>query len=437
MNRYSAYKESGIEWIGEIPSHWGLKRLKIVSALITTKRPPSDGEIKISPENVESFSGKVTNFYSNHGTEGVEFLQYDTLFNKLGVYLSKVVFCGFSGLSMGEMIVVRPHSIFPKFQYNLLSSSLFIDSVNSISEGVKLPRSSVSGIMNTTIPLPPSPEQKLISRYLDKKTEQIDSLIEKTQRKVELLKEQRTALINQCVTKGLDSNVEMEHSGIEWIGEIPSHWKHVSNKRLFSEYFGGSWGDDPAEGQVENLVRVIRVTEFDFPNLTISKDIPTIRSLKLKNDSWKLVQKNDLILEKSGGGEKTPVGRVVMMDKEPQYPTINSNFTNLCRPNLELVVPRYLVYILFSGYVQGQTLRNIKQTSGIQNLDLDGFMSEVSFIPPSNEQLVISEYLDEQSVKIHKLTDKSNEKINLLKEYRQSLISDVVTGKIRVTEELP
>ena len=176
------------------------------------------------------------------------------------------------------------------------------------------------------IVVPPPEEQKLISRYLDKKTEQIDRLVEKIQKKIELLKEQRTSLIHQCVTKGLDQNAEMKDSGIDWIGKIPKNWNTIPNKYIFLEYFGGSWGDDPKDDQKENLVRVIRVTEFNMKTLCILSDIPTIRSLKLEKNSKKYIKKNDLVLEKSGGGEKTPVGRVVLVDKDLPHPTINSNF---------------------------------------------------------------------------------------------------------------
>ena len=193
-------KDSVVEWIGEIPSHWTVSLLKYTSSLINKKRLPDQGEKKISPEYVESETGKITNYYSNHGTEGLEFQYGDTLLNKLRVYLSKVVFCDFSGLSMGEMIVLRPIKYNSKYQFHLISSSSFIDYLNSLSEGVKLPRTPVEGIMRTAVPLPPQNEQVLISKHLDKKISQIDSLIEKETRRIELLKEYRQSLISNVVT---------------------------------------------------------------------------------------------------------------------------------------------------------------------------------------------------------------------------------------------
>ena len=108
MKRYPEYKESGVEWIGEIPAHWEIGQIKHIATLISQKSTPETDAIKISPENVEPKTGKVLDFYSPHDSVGVKFQAGDVLFNKLRVYLSKVIFAEYSGYSLGEMIVVRP-----------------------------------------------------------------------------------------------------------------------------------------------------------------------------------------------------------------------------------------------------------------------------------------------------------------------------------------
>ena len=125
-----------------------------------------------------------------------------------------------------------------------------------------------------------------------------------------------------------------------------------------------------------------------------------------------------------------------MVDKVLPYSTINSNFTNICRPNLNIVHPRFVVFSLCSKYNDGQTKRNIKQTTGIQNLDLDGFMSEIFVLPPIDEQIKISDYLDNKQNKTNDKIAKLDLKMKLLKEYRQSLISSLVLGKFRLTEKI-
>ena len=193
-------KDSGIEWIGEIPRHWELKRLKFVCDYIIEKRAPSKTEIKISPENVEAHTGKVLSLFSNYESEGQVFREGDILFNKLRVYLNKVVLSKWTGLSMGEMIVLRPNSVWNEFLFRVLSSGCFINYVDSLSEGVKMPRPPVKGILNVLVPIPHETDQVQISRFIYKKTTQVDSLIEKLEIKIKLLKEYRQSLISNVVT---------------------------------------------------------------------------------------------------------------------------------------------------------------------------------------------------------------------------------------------
>ena len=234
MKRYPEYKESGVEWIGKIPAHRKIGKIKHIATFVSQKSNPETSAIKISPKNVESKTGKVLNFYSPYDSVGVKFQDSDVLFNKLRVYLNKVVFAEYSGYSLGEMIVIRPSSPDTgKYLFYLMLSCRFIEYCNSISDGVKMPRTDVDEILNAQIPLTSHQEQIPITNFLDSKTGQIDELICIKERRIELLQEQRTVLINQAVTKGLNPNVEMKPSGMEWIGEIPAHWKVINTKYLF------------------------------------------------------------------------------------------------------------------------------------------------------------------------------------------------------------
>ena len=216
---------------------------------------------------------------------------------------------------------------------------------------------------------------------------------------------------------------------------IPENWKLIKCKYLFSEIYGGSWGNDPQENQLDGLVKVIRVSEFNMNSLTLKENIPTVRALDIDESSPKLLQKNDLILEKSGGGEKTIVGRVVLNDKENIFPLINSNFTNLCRPN-QLVEAKFLVYSLNELYTKGITKRNIKQTTGIQNLDIHGFMNEKILLPPLNEQKIIYRYLDKKIKNLNSLIEKIAKKIEILKEQRLTIINQYVSKGLNQNLEM-
>ena len=234
--RYNSYKESGVAWIGKIPRHWKIGKIKHITTFVNEKSTPETDDIKISPENVESKTGKVLDFYSSYNSAGVKFQAGDVLFNKLRVYLSKVVFAEYDGYSLGEMVVIRPSlQDTGKYLFYLMLSCRFIEYCNSISDGVKMPRTDIDDILNARIPIISHQEQHQIANFLDRKIGQVDELIRIKERRIELLHEQRTALINQAVTKGLDPSVEMKPSGVGWLGEIPAHWEVIRNKFIFQQ----------------------------------------------------------------------------------------------------------------------------------------------------------------------------------------------------------
>ena len=198
-------KPSEVEWIGKIPKHWGIRKIKHIATLVSEKSTPETDAIKISPEYVESETGKVLDFYSSYDSVGVKFQAGDVLFNKLRVYLNKVVFAEYDGYSLGEMIVIRPAlQDTGKYLFYLMLSSRFIEYCNSISYGVKMPRTAVDDILNAQIPMTSDQEQIQIANFLDHKTQQIDKLIAAEQRKIELLGEYRQSLISEVVTGKID-----------------------------------------------------------------------------------------------------------------------------------------------------------------------------------------------------------------------------------------
>ena len=201
LNPKVEMKDTGVEWIGEIPSHWGCFKMKYGVNHISEKSQPNKTDIKISPENVESSTGVCFNLYSEHESEGMRFISGDILLNKLRLYLKKILFTEYDGYSLGEMIVLRTNeSLVNKYFYHLLFNQGLIDLLDSQSTGVKLPRVSPDIIMNSEIIYPPIFEQQQIVEYLDEKTEEIDTLIQLEQKKIETLKEYRQSLISEVVT---------------------------------------------------------------------------------------------------------------------------------------------------------------------------------------------------------------------------------------------
>ena len=202
-------KPSGVEWIGKIPKHWEIGKIKHIATFVSEKSTPETDAIKILPENVESETGKVLDFYSSYDSVGVKFQAGDVLFNKLRVYLNKVVFAEYDGYSLGEMIVIRPAlQDTGKYLFYLMLSGRFIEHCNSISYGVKMPRTAVDDILNAQIPMLSDQEQIQIANFLNHKTQQIDELIATEQQKIELLKEYRQSLISEVVTGKIDVRID-------------------------------------------------------------------------------------------------------------------------------------------------------------------------------------------------------------------------------------
>ncbi len=291
-----------------------------------------------------------------------------------------------------------------------------VDYFKNFSHGIRF---SFNRFQFDEIPLliPPLPEQSQIVSFLDTKTQKIDDLIHKTEKKIELLKEKRTSLINHCVTKGLNPNVEMKDSGVEWIGEIPNHWVLVKPWRLFKpEKRKPEYGDEIItcfrDGQV--TLRKNR-REGGFTN-------------SLKEIGYQRILIGDLVVHEMDGfegsigvsdsiGKSTPVYTVISSSSKHN----NRFWMYLLR---EMSNTRYIESLSKSIRERTTEFRwNTWKTQKFPN-------------PQLTEQTQIVEYLDEQTQKIDSTIEKETQRIELLKEYRQSLISEVVTGKIDVRDEV-
>jgi len=215
-------------------------------------------------------------------------------------------------------------------------------------------------------------------------------------------------------------------SGIEWLGEIPEHWEVRRLKRIIKSYVNGIWGDEPKE---KNNTIVIRVADFDYDKLKIKDTNFTKRDIKEKDKEKRLLKYGDLLIERSGGGENQPVGRVVVFDKT--FESVCSNFITKLTISKESD-NKFILYIFSHLYNTKINVKSIKQTTGIQNLDLEQYLLEKIPLPPLSEQKQIAEYLDEKLSQIDKLIEKSKKAIELLKEKKESLITNAVTGKIDV-----
>ncbi|AZE30307.1 restriction endonuclease subunit S [Pseudomonas chlororaphis] len=212
-----------------------------------------------------------------------------------------------------------------------------------------------------------------------------------------------------------------KYSGVEWLGEVPQHWPVYSLKRTVEGCVNGLWGDEP-DG--ENDIAVIRVADFERSFATVGLDKLTYRSITTKEKQSRLIKSGDLLIEKSGGGEKTLVGCVVLFKHE--FEAITSNFVARMRPLSEFD-SNFLCYAFGSLYHGRVNYPSVKQVTGIQNLDAESYLQERFCFPALPEQIQIARFLDHETARIDVLIEEQQRMIELLKEKRQAVISHAVT----------
>lgn len=215
---------------------------------------------------------------------------------------------------------------------------------------------------------------------------------------------------------------EYKDSGVEWLGQVPAHWELDRLKRSLRSERNGLWGTEP-QGD-ENDIPCIRVADFDRNRLIAATAEPTIRSVSEKDREGRLLAPNDLLIEKSGGGETQPVGCVVLY--QSALPAICSNFIARLEPAVAMDAS-FWRYFHAAAYASRINVRSIKQTSGIQNLDTQAYFDERAVFPSHEEQVAISRFLDRETAKIDALVAEQERLIALLKEKRQAVISHAVT----------
>jgi len=438
---YDEYKDSAVEWLKTIPAHWEAKRLRFL-----TKINPSKTDIKTSPPSfdvsflpMEDVGCGILNMEQTRELSSVS--EGYTYFRDGDVLVAKITPCfenGKGAISEGllngigfgttELHVIRATlDLNRRFLLYITISHVFRDIGESQMYGAAgQKRVSDKFIRDFICPYPSLEEQQAIADFLDRETTRIDELIARNQRLIDLLQEQRTALITRTVTKGLNPDAPMKYSGVEWLGKIPEHWEVKKLKWTITSCSNGIWGDEETG---ENDVVCIRVADFDRMRLKVVGDNLTWRSIPSNMLSRRKLQKGDLLLEKSGGGEQQPVGAVVIYELD--YEAVCSNFI-ACMKIADGHNSRLLNYFHYALYSSGVNIRSIKQTTGIQNLDSYHYLNELIPVPDINEQQAIVDYLDQETSRIDNLVSKINQAIERLHEYRSALITAAVTGKIDV-----
>ena len=442
---FHAYKSSGAEWLGEVPVHWKVKRLKHAATLnpkaSEVRSLASDTEVSFVPmEAVGEYGGldlTLSRELSDVATGYTYFCDGDVLVAKITPCFENgkgsIAEGLLNGIAFGttELHVIRcGPGLDNRFTFYLTMSDAFRKLGEAEMYGAggqkRVPESFVEDLK---YPLPPLPEQRDITAFLDRETARIDSLIVKKERLIEMLREKRIALISQAVTKGLDPDVPMKDFGIEWLGEIPAHWEVKRLRVAANIQTGVALGK---RYKTSDLVTrpYLRVANVQDGYLVLD-DVAEIELPSKEAPRYEL-RTNDVLLTEGGDFDKLGRGHVW----SGQIPfALHQNHIFVVRPNQRMMRSEFLSILLASSYGRAYFTATSKQSTNLASTNSRQLSIFPIPMPSLDEQHSIISFLDHESEKLDMLIAKVQEAIVRLKELRTALISAAVTGKIDVREE--
>lgn len=436
MERYDKYRDSGIEWVGEIPEKWEVKRLKYLVSINDESLPET------TEDNLQIKYVDISSVKSGTGILSTEELAFseapsrarrivrdgDIIVSTVRTYLKSIakidnppenliVSTGFA--------VIRPRTMVPDYIGYVFYSENLIGEIISRSTGVSYPAINASEIGDIFTPIPNTEEQTAIANYLDRKTAEIDALIAQKERLIALYEEEKTAIINQAVTQGINPNAKLKDSGINWLGEIPDEWEVKRLKYLVSKVGSGVTPKGGASVYQLSGVSLLRSQNIHFDGLKMD-DVAYISEETHDSMANSKVQTGDVLLNITGAS----IGRCFYADEHLGEANVNQHVC-IVRPKNE-VATRYLYFVLRSNL--GQEQIDVEQSgSGREGLN---FESLNNFLIPHislEEQTAIVHHIETETTRIDAKIAKTQRIIELQKEYRTALISEVVTGKIKVS----
>ena len=438
MKTYKKYKDSGIEWMGEIPEHWEVKKLKYVA-----KNFPSNVDKKSKEEEQGILLCNYMDVYKNDYIDStIEFMQAtasdtqianfklnegDVLATKdsetpddiaVPAYVKQSfdnVICGY------HLTHIKPNIdyLVGLYLFRLLQSKNYSQYFTTLARGVTRYALNTSSFSDLPTVLPPINEQNIIANYLDKVATEIDQSIDSKEQLIVLYEEEKKAVINEAVTKGLNSTVGMKDSGVEWLGEVPEHWE-VKKLKYVADIVLGKMLTPENKGNYQ-LKPYLRAQNIQWL-LVDTNDIKEMWFSANELENYRVI-KNDILV--SEGGE---VGRTCIWKDEIQECYIQ-NSVNKIRINEGS--PYYFLY-QFYNLGSKDIYNSIVNKVSIAHLTKEK-LKEISFIvPPIDEQAKIVEYIEIETTKIDDKIKLTKQEIELLKEYRQAVIFEAVTGKIQI-----
>ncbi len=408
FKQYPSYKNSGVEWLGDVPEHWYIFKSNKIFKQSNVRSYESDEQLTASqkygviPQSLYMKKEESKVVLALSGIDNFKHVDKNDFVISLRSFQGGIELCFYDGCVSPAYTVLKPNKVINySFWSYLFKSTIYISVLNTAVDGIREGKTiSYTNFGKIYINIPPLSEQAQIANYLDTETTRIDNLIAKQEKLIELLEEQRKSIISHAVTKGLNPNAPMKDSGVEWLGEVPNHWKIGRLKNLLSI----NNGSDYKEFEVENS----------------ENSYPVYGSGGVFTYSSKYIYDQESVL----------LGRKGTINK-PLYVTspfwaVDTMFYSQVKQGVH---GKYVYYqalgFPYDRYSSNTALPSMTQTD-LLNLSVT--------IPLISEQIEITQFLDNENAKFDNLISKQKNLIEKLKEYRSSIISHTVTGKIDIRE---
>lgn len=429
--KYSEYKDSGVEWLGEIPEHWIVSKVKYLTSFQVGWTPPTKNDSNFIGDNywatIADLKDKVITATVNQISDkaaldaSMDITPKGSLMYSFKLSVGAVSFAGCDMYTNEAIASFLPSAKLPlSYLYYALPRFVIENASTNIYGAKILNQELIRNALSVEVPFN---EAETIASFLDHETVKIDTLIEKQQQLIELLKEKRQAVISHVVTKGLDPNLSMKDSGVEWLGEVPAHWDMVPLKYLCVFSGGGTPTKDNLSYWTNGTIPW--VSPKDMKSFWLNQTQDYITEKAVKESSTNFVEAGSLLMVVRSGILQRTIP--IAINEVPV--TMNQDMKAL-KFNQRMIVEYVAQYI--SGLTPELLLEWSKEGATVESIEHEYLANSLFPVPPLDEQKVIIDTISSQLNRFIKLERQSLRAIELLKERRTALISAAVTGKIDV-----
>lgn len=423
-------------WLKDLPIDWGVKKIR---AIFYSR---DERNTDLQEDNILSVmkdigviryedKGNVGNKSSDRPENYKIVYPNDIVANSMNLVIGSLGIAKEKGVtsSVYHILAKRDDGVLPEFYEYVMRSKAFQRYAGSLGKGIMELREAVRWevLRNIEVPIPDSDTQHKIVEYLDKKLEKIDQFIRNKEAYIERLAERKQVIISEALSRGLDATIATKPTGVGWLGDIPQHWQLRKLKYCIKEKL--KYGANEAgEAKKDGWPRYIRITDFGS-----SGHLKDGEYLCLNPDIGKdyLLSAGDILFARSGATVGKAYQFVPMKDDELEY--CFAGYLIKASPNPKIILSDFLY-----AYTSSHTFENWKNTifnkATIENIGADKYSTLLVPIPPLDEQKIILKHIFGETKIIDKATKKTEQQIDLIKEYRDSLITNVVTGQIKIGE---